>query len=154
MTAAQYGWGLHEAQPKIRFPNGNPPDFWLALTLDAFSNLNCPHRHMVGTSIKHLKQKHMNTKVERTGIIGRDSICKVYFNEMTEYRFILMHGDPRQCLICEMWLDEFDRQWLHKLSKDREVAITGYIKHRSNSSVPYLEATEITIIKRGMYDMP
>ena len=96
----------------------------------------------------------MNTKVYLTGIIGRDSICNVYFNEMAEYRFVLMHSTPQQCLVCEMWLDKFDRQWLHKLSKDREVAIKGYMKYRSNSTVPYLEATEVIIIKRGMYDMP
>ena len=96
----------------------------------------------------------MNTKVNLTGIIGRDSICYVHFNEMSEYRFILMHGDPQQCLICEMWLEEYDKQWLKKLSKGRAVAITGYIKYSSNSTVPYLEATEVTFIKRGMYDMP
>ena len=95
----------------------------------------------------------MNTKVYLTGIIGRDSICRGYNNGMVEYRFILMHGAPQQCLICEMWLDEYDRQWLQKLSKDREVAITGYMKYRSNSTVPYLEATEITLVKRGIYDM-
>ena len=96
----------------------------------------------------------MKTKVHLTGIIGRDSICNVHFNEMAEYRFILMHSDPQQCLICEMWLEEYDKQWIRKLSKGREVAITGYIKYPSNSKVPYLEATEVKIIKRGMYDVP
>ena len=95
----------------------------------------------------------MNTKVKLTGIIGRDSICKVYFNAMAEYRFILMHGAPQQCLICEMWLYEFDRQWLQKLSKDREVEVIGYMKYRSNSTVPYLEATEVKLIKIGMYNI-
>ena len=96
----------------------------------------------------------MNTKVYLTGMIGRDSICYIHFNEMAEYRFILMHGAPQQCLICEMWLDKFDKQWLQKLCKNREVAIRGYLKYSSNSKVPYLEATEITIIKKGMYDFP
>ena len=96
----------------------------------------------------------MNTKVELTGIIGRDSICYVHFNEMAEYRFILMYGAPQQCLICEMWLDYFDRAWLLKLSKGREVTIKGYIKYSSNSTTPYLEATKVTFIKSGIYDMP
>ena len=95
----------------------------------------------------------MNTKVHLTGIIGRDSICYVHFNEMAEYRFILIHGESQQCLVCEMWMDEFDKQWLQKLSKGRKVAVTGYMKYRSNSKVPYLEATEVTIIKSGMYDI-
>ena len=95
----------------------------------------------------------MKAKVYLTGIIGRDSICHAHFNEMAEYRFILMHGSPQQCLICEMWLEEYDKQWLKKLSKGRKVAITGYIKYSSNSKVPYLEATEITLIKRGTYGM-
>ena len=95
----------------------------------------------------------MKTKVYLTGIIGRDSTCSVYHNGMAEYRFILMHGEGQECLVCEMWLDQYDPQWLKKLIKDREVAVVGYMKYLSNRDMHYLEATEITIIRRGRYDI-